>query len=614
MTDRAPKVRWAEFPLEIIAMIAECLPYGRDVYYFMQVCKTYHSLLERRLYVRFAPMPVVPDAERQDSWTTARSRKTARRRAQQASSQGASDNVLMWAVEKNRKETVRKFCQYLLGDTFHLHRRRNERRALDVQGSCKAAFGEAARMGQVGMLEIFLQEAREHVEVLDVVRKNVPRPGLANVHLALKYGLDPSADPEPLIHAMGASDIEVPRLLLDRGADPNHRMDGVLSAAFCAAQREDTRFLQLLVDYGADLKQTCAISKSVSQGQPSHEEYDARMHSPVVAAACLSHNLACLKFLIDSNYFDPAGGETCNVFLERLCFMDRRRWRYRSRDEAFHRTLVRDTQRRQKFSLRLLIKRGLDPNLEVHGDSLLAWAACRGIDEIVELLLEKGATVDTLNTEDMTPLSNMLGWYDDYGYTHGYSLKSAKLLVEAGACLSNFDNSVYSPFWTSVFHEDRRLFKYLLDSLESGDNFAKSLTAQKHFQTSDEYMRATVNEGGRDGATPLLTAAELGNYFFVERLLEVGADARAADVRGRVPLHAAAERDDDKICRLLLAHGADATQKNNAGHDAFHYAKNAEWFAKLVRIENNKRAAAAKEAENPLQPEENTSEGCDRQA
>lgn len=577
MTIEEPKARWAEFPLEIIAAIAEFLPNGRDVFSFTLVCRTYHALLDRRLYVRFAAMPAKTPAELPDKWCTVH---TTQRRPRHAARQRILDhnNVLIRAVENNQTETIRKFCAFVMNDS------------LPLRCSVRAAYVKAAEESQEKILETFLQNAREYVDVRDLIRENYPLR-LVNVQLALKYGLDLS-DPEPIMTAMEADDIEVPRLLLSKGANPEHRKEIGTPVAYFAAKRNDARFLQLLVDYGADLKKACGITKSVNRGEWSAEDYIKRRHSPVVAAACVARNTNCLHFLIENDFFNPAGGETCNVFLEELCDMEFTASSDRRRD---HREVWARLARQQNDSMRLLINRGLDVNSVVHSDSLLAWAACRSNAEMVELLLQRGATVDTLNDDGMTPLAQMFE-NRGFGLVRSPFFMSVKLLVEAGACINSFKDGPSTPLCASVRCESRELFNYLLDSLRSGANFAKNDTAQKQFKTSGEYMQAALDDGGQDGDTPLMVAARHGSYNFADRLLELGADPCGRGRSGLRPLHIAVREKRDSICRLLLLYGADAFQKDDEGRDALSHANNERWFVRLVRVERAKRVAAANQA------------------
>ncbi|KAJ4151194.1 hypothetical protein LMH87_011908 [Akanthomyces muscarius] len=440
-------------------------------------------------------MPAKTPAELPDKWCTVH---TTQRRPRHAARQRILDhnNVLIRAVENSQTETIRKFCAFVMNDS------------LPLRCSVRAAYVKAAEESQEKILETFLQNAREYVDVRDLIRENYPLR-LVNVQLALKYGLDLS-DPEPIMTAMEADDIEVPRLLLSKGANPEHRKEIGTPVAYFAAKRL---------------------------------------------------------------WYNQVGGETCNVFLEELCDMEFTASSDRRRD---HREVWARLARQQNDSMRLLINRGLDVNSVVHSDSLLAWAACRSNAEMVELLLQRGATVDTLNDDGMTPLAQMFE-NRGFGLVRSPFFISFKLLVEAGACINSFGDSPSTPLCASVRCESRELFNYLLDSLRSGANFAKNDTAQKQFKTSGEYMQAALDDGGQDGDTPLMVAARHGSYNFADGLLELGADPCGRGRSGLRPLHIA---------------------KDDEGRDALSHANNERWFVRLVRVERVKRVAAANQAKS----------------
>lgn len=576
------------------------MPYGRDVLSLSMACRAYHATLERILYVRFATMPTV---SHEDRWTTISSRKAQQKLRRRRRRAIEHSNVFMWAVYNNRKESLQKLFKIFRQDFLYPARRRGQDFCAHLRNSITAAYLEAAKESQVEMLEIFLQNAREHVEVLDLIRQSNPLR-LSNVQLALKYGLDVSDNPEALIKAMGVDDIEVARLLLDSGADPNHSPDAEPSVIFLAAKRNDVHFLQLLVDYGADLNQACATTQSPNRGVQNLADDRARFRSPVVSAACVARNTKCLEFLIDNNYFNPAAGEVCRVFLENLCFIEDMFDRDRRLSFREEMEWLRRLHKQRKGALKLLINRGLNVASYVFGYPLLSWAASMDIGEIVELLLQNGATVDVLDRAGLTPLVHVFARVQPRN-ENPCSVPALNLLVDAGASLNSFESSFTTPL-CAIIRRRSGAFHYLLGSLRSGANFAKNDTAQKRFKTSAEYMQATLDDGGSDGFMPLMIAAQDGHHTFTHALLEAGANVNLGGAHGQTPLHMAVKSVKESVCRLLLSYGADAHQRDGEGRDAFSHADNARWFVKLVNIEHARRRQAAMDAAEALQAESST--------
>jgi len=83
----------------------------------------------------------------------------------------------------------------------------------------------------------------------------------------------------------------------------------------------------------------------------------------------------------------------------------------------------------------------------------------------------------------------------------------------------------------------------------------------------DRYLDsgANVNQPDRDGATPLINAAQYGDLALMQRLVGRGADVNAHDNQGNSALSylASGETYKNAAVAFLLAHGADANRVNN---------------------------------------------------
>lgn len=78
----------------------------------------------------------------------------------------------------------------------------------------------------------------------------------------------------------------------------------------------------------------------------------------------------------------------------------------------------------------------------------------------------------------------------------------------------------------------------------------------------------------RDGATPLILAAQLGWIDGATQLLAHGANPNLGNGRGETPLIFAVQRRDLPMVRLLLARRADPAQTDNvSGNSAIDYAR-----------------------------------------
>jgi ankyrin repeat protein len=83
---------------------------------------------------------------------------------------------------------------------------------------------------------------------------------------------------------------------------------------------------------------------------------------------------------------------------------------------------------------------------------------------------------------------------------------------------------------------------------------------------------ANANAADTDGQTPLLLASGRGHAAVVEMLLRNGADVDAEDARGRTALHHATAGQHLDVMRLLLVWSADVTVKDADGRTALHLA------------------------------------------
>jgi ankyrin repeat protein len=83
---------------------------------------------------------------------------------------------------------------------------------------------------------------------------------------------------------------------------------------------------------------------------------------------------------------------------------------------------------------------------------------------------------------------------------------------------------------------------------------------------------ANANAADTDGMTPLLLASGRGHAAVVDMLLRNGADVDAEDSRGRTALHHATAGQHLDVMRLLLAWSADVNAADTDGRTALHLA------------------------------------------
>ncbi|KAJ9300227.1 hypothetical protein DTO271G3_2344 [Paecilomyces variotii] len=153
------------------------------------------------------------------------------------------------------------------------------------------------------------------------------------------------------------------------------------------------------------------------------------------------------------------------------------------------------------------------------GRTPLLLAAQHGYTDIVKLLLDSHADIESKDNDGRTPLS----WA-----AYIYGSNTIKLLLNNNADIESKDDIGRTPLSRAVYYNCINTVKLLLDShadIESQDN---------------------------NGRTPLFRAAENGYTDIVKLLLDSRADIKSKDNNGRTPLSRAAENGHADIVKLLL--------------------------------------------------------------
>ncbi|CAK7210845.1 hypothetical protein SBRCBS47491_000916 [Sporothrix bragantina] len=182
---------------------------------------------------------------------------------------------------------------------------------------------------------------------------------------------------------------------------------------------------------------------------------------------------------------------------------------------------------------------GVEAAIQTMPKSLLV-ASCFGLNNVVELLLDKGADVEVKDNCGMSPLS--------FAAEGGHEAVT-RLLLEKGADVEAKDN--YDG-WTPL----------LLAAKQGHEAVARLLLENG----------ANVDAKDEDGQTPLSFAAEEGHEAVARLLLENGADVEVINNHGMSPLLYTAEEGHEALARLLLENGADVEVKNNYGMSPLSFA------------------------------------------
>jgi ankyrin repeat protein len=153
----------------------------------------------------------------------------------------------------------------------------------------------------------------------------------------------------------------------------------------------------------------------------------------------------------------------------------------------------------------------------------LAWAACRGDDRAIVILLSHGAEVNTLDIQHSAPVCHAA----DRNH-----LTCIRLLLEAGA-----DPNIAATHGYKVGDALNVAARNAFDPL-----ILKTLLD----------FGANIESCGVDGMTPLIHASRRDNASFAFLLLEYGANINAVNSAGQTPLTTAVAYNSHKVLRLLL--------------------------------------------------------------
>jgi ankyrin repeat protein len=192
-------------------------------------------------------------------------------------------------------------------------------------------------------------------------------------------------------------------------------------------------------------------------------------------------------------------------------------------------------------TVEFLLAQGADADaMDAEGNTALHHAACRpSSTHVLKLLLDKGASVNTRNDRNETPLLSAIKrapWFEVEPQPAGRHATPAVLSGTQGG------RSV--PQCASA-----RMVVWLL---------------AKH--------GADVNATDAEGATSLHWAARTGRVDLLKPLLEAGAVLDATDRSGLTPLHAAAGHGHVDAAALLIAGGARCNAQDRQGWTPLYWA------------------------------------------
>ena len=242
----------------------------------------------------------------------------------------------------------------------------------------------------------------------------------------------------------------------------------------------------------------------------------------------------------------------------------------------------------------------------LHALAVVTEATDGGHLKVAQLLFEHGANINSLTSDDVTPLhvASQLGnleignWLLDHGAdvnlqmkdgrtslhlaVKAGNLKVAQLLLEHHAEVNSLeDNDGFTPL-LSAFLNVRADAAHLL--LEYGAdvhvcNKIGDTPLHLAARCGPDYLdvirklielNADINSRNHKGSTPLLLASRHRHTGVLQLLLDHNADAHICDYNDNTPLHRAALNCRLEIARILLKHNVEVDARDASGSTPLH--------------------------------------------
>lgn len=379
----------------------------------------------------------------------------------------------------------------------------------------------------------------------DAIERAATNNQSAAVSFLLKKGIgpNPSKSParSPLHAAAWGGALEVAKILLEAGADPNSAdEEGATPLAIAAGNRDRVDIVQLLLDHGARV-----------------DSVDKSGRRPLDSAAS-NHCVSCIQILLDHGAtLDPKKPDREPALLMSFHMAGEDSGPIRSKGGRKQIEIMRGVE-----TVRVLLDNGADINaVGYQGMSALAKAAALGHTAIFNLLLDRGADLNHRDDEGGTPLIRaIMPYFGDEPH-----LAMIDRLLEKGADINlgadnpSVKSGVPSPLKAAMFggiwgkpesgptklEAPRKLVAYLLRHgarfhgvKESDEEKLLVASATGEIEKVKQLLSRGVSPDVCDskGWTPLLSACALGDTAMTRLLVEKGANVKAADANGLTPL------------------------------------------------------------------------------
>ncbi|GJC80518.1 putative ankyrin repeat protein RF_0381 [Colletotrichum liriopes] len=375
------------------------------------------------------------------------------------------------------------------------------------------------------------------------------------------------AKPEPMVIAMcqaaKSGDVGHLKGFVSQGVNINGQNDEGYTPLICAIRANQIEAVEFLIKSGADRS-----AKDSFSGKKKPPLFHAAECGLVPIAELLIDNGADVKerswsgqpFFIEVANSDRL--EIVKLFLTRGCDANTAAISGRT-------IFIHAVQAGSLPHMKLLQEFGADMNArDITGQPALHMALGQNRMDIVSFLLEHGADPNVMDLTGSTMIISAL---------HKKKYELVKMLLVRGADPNATGLMGKGILWTMLQNKDMEdgikvdLVRALLQrgaNPNEVDNWGESIMSLVITLGNTELLRTFLTHGGNPNKkikddTFLLYAINQGRLEDAKLLLTHGADANAADNKGRTPLVEALQTENSTLVQTLLTFGADV---NKMGH------------------------------------------------
>uniref|UniRef100_A0AAQ4QIG6 Ankyrin 1, erythrocytic b n=1 Tax=Gasterosteus aculeatus aculeatus TaxID=481459 RepID=A0AAQ4QIG6_GASAC len=231
------------------------------------------------------------------------------------------------------------------------------------------------------------------------------------------------------------------------------------------------------------------------------------------------------------------------------------------------------SRRGNVMMVRLLLDRGAQIDA-VTKDELtpLHCAARNGHARIIEILLEHGAPIQAKTKNGLSPI---------HMSAQGDHMDCVRQLLQYNAEIDDITLDHLTPLHVAAHCGHHRMAKVLLDKGAKANARALNGFTPLHIACKKNHMRsmdlllkhsASLEAVTESGLTPLHVAAFMGHLNIVKNLIQRGASPNASNVKVETPLHMASRAGHCEVAQFLLQNTAQADARAKDDQTPLHCA------------------------------------------